>query len=191
MKNLVVFASGSGSNFQAIIDAIRDNRIQAQISGLITNRENSGAERRAAANKIPVAIISDPDPSSYYRQLQNQLANWSPDLIILAGYLKIIPAEIVTEYYNRIINIHPSLLPKYGGKGYYGLKVHEAVLESGDQVTGCTVHYVNERYDEGDIIEQRIVPVKDHDTPESLAARVLKTEHQLLPQVIQNLLTQN
>ena len=191
MKNLVVFASGSGSNFQAIIDAIRENRIKAQISGLISNRENSGAEKRAATNNIPIAIIPDQDPSSYYRLLDNQLTNWSPDLIVLAGYLKIIPAKIVNKYHNRIINIHPSLLPKYGGKGFYGLKVHEAVLESGDQVTGCTVHYVNERYDEGDIIEQSIVEVKNSDTPETLADRVLKTEHQLLPHVIQNLLTQN
>lgn len=191
MKNLVIFASGSGSNFQAIIDAIRENRIQAHISGLISNRENTGAEKKAKANSIPVAIISDRDPLSYIRKMDDQLSKWSPDLIVLAGYLKKIPADIVGKYRNRIINIHPSLLPKYGGKGYYGMNVHESVLESGDRITGCTVHFVNEFYDEGHIIEQTTVAVKETDTPETLAARVLEAEHKLLPRIIHNLLTQN
>lgn len=190
MKKLVVFASGSGSNFQAIIDAIREKRLQAKITGLITNRENTGAEERAKSHQIPVTIISDKDPAVFSEKLDQQLSLWSPDLIVLAGYLKKIPDRIVRKYQNRIINIHPSLLPKYGGKGFYGLKVHEAVLQSGDSKTGCTVHYVNEHYDEGDIIEQAVVDVCDSDTPESLASRVLKTEHKLLPNVIQKLLNQ-
>lgn len=190
MKKLVVFASGSGSNFQAIIDAIREHRIKAQITGLITNRENTGAEKRAIHHNIPVAIISDNDPSSNENKLENRLADWSPDLIVLAGYLKKVPDHIVRKYQNRIINIHPSLLPKYGGKGFYGLNVHEAVLRSGDTLTGCTVHYVNENYDEGDIIDQIEVEVHDTDTPETLASRVLKEEHKLLPNVIKKLLNQ-
>lgn len=183
-------ASGSGSNFQAIIDAIREHHIKAQITGLITNRENTGAKKKAIHHNIPVAIITDHDPSSYEDKLQNQLASWSPDLIVLAGFLKKVPDHIVRKYQNRIINIHPSLLPKYGGKGFYGLKVHEAVLHSGDTLTGCTVHFVNENYDEGDIIEQIEVEVRDSDTPETLASRVLKEEHKLLPKVIQKLLNQ-
>jgi phosphoribosylglycinamide formyltransferase 1 len=102
-----------------------------------------------------------------------------------------LPEEIIRKYPKRIINIHPSLLPKYGGKGYYGLKVHQAVLESGDQVTGCSVHYVNEIYDDGPVIEQIKVPVLPGDTPQSLSERVLKEEHKLLPAVINKLLTQN
>lgn len=191
MKKLVVFASGSGSNFQSIIDAIGEHRIKAKITGLITNRENTGAEKRAIRHNIPVAIISDHNPLSYEDKLKNQLADWSPDLIVLAGFLKKIPDLIVRKYQNRIINIHPSLLPKYGGKGFYGIKVHEAVLHSGDALTGCTVHFVNENYDEGDIIEQIEVEVLDSDTPETLASRVLNEEHKLLPIVIQKLLNQN
>lgn len=188
MKKLVVFASGSGSNFQAIIDAIRENRIKAKITGLITNRENTGAEERAKSHQIPVTVISDKDPAVFSDKLDQQLSLWSPDLIVLAGFLKKVPDRIVRSYQNRIINIHPSLLPKFGGKGFYGLKVHEAVLESGDSKTGCTVHYVNEFYDEGAIIEQIEVAVHSTDTPETLAARVLKAEHKLLPNIIQKLL---
>ena len=190
MKKLVVFASGSGSNFQAIIDAIRENQIKAKITGLITNRENTGAEERAKSHQIPVAIISEKEESGFCDKLEQQLSFWSPDLIVLAGFLKKVPDRVVRNYQNRIINIHPSLLPKYGGKGFYGLKVHEAVLQSGDSKTGCTVHYVNEHYDEGDIIEQVEVDVHDTDTPETLAARVLKAEHKLLPNIIQKLLNQ-
>ncbi|MEX0944650.1 MAG: phosphoribosylglycinamide formyltransferase [Balneolaceae bacterium] len=189
MKKLVIFASGSGSNFQAIIDAIARNELEAQIAGLITNRDETGAAGRAISNNIPVTVIKDSDPVMLNEKLEAQLSAWNPDLIILAGFLNKIPDKIVRKYHGRIINIHPSLLPKYGGKGFYGRKVHQAVLNSDDKITGCTVHYVNDEYDKGDIIEQSHVEIHPTDTAEKLAARVLKAEHQLLPRVIKKLLT--
>ena len=191
MKKLVIFASGSGSNFQAIIDAIESGYITAEIAGLVSNKEGIGAIERARNHNIPVAVISDSDHEQFTSRLKQQLADWKPNLIILAGFLKKIPDEIVRLYRNKIINIHPALLPKHGGKGFYGLRVHRAVLEAGDQESGCTVHYVNENYDEGDVIRQAKVPVHQTDTPETLAARVLKEEHKLLPSVIKQIINQN
>jgi phosphoribosylglycinamide formyltransferase 1 len=191
VKKLVIFASGSGSNFQAIIDAIESGYITAEIAGLVSNKEGIGAIERANNHKIPVAVISDSDYDQFTSRLKQQLTDWNPDLIILAGFLKKIPDEIVRMYQNKIINIHPALLPKHGGKGFYGLRVHRAVLDAGDQESGCTVHYVNENYDEGDVIRQEKVPVHQTDTPESLAARILKAEHKLLPSVIKQIINQN
>jgi phosphoribosylglycinamide formyltransferase 1 len=191
VKKLVIFASGSGSNFQAIIDAIESGYITAEIAGLVSNKEGIGAIERANNHKIPVAVISDSDYDQFTSRLKQQLTDWNPDLIILAGFLKKIPDEIVRMYQNKIINIHPALLPKHGGKGFYGLRVHRAVLDAGDQESGCTVHYVNENYDEGDVIRQAKVPVHQTDTPESLAARILKAEHKLLPSVIKQIINQN
>ena len=191
MKKLVIFASGSGSNFQAIIDAIESGYITAEIAGLVSNKDGIGAIERARNHNIPVAVISDSDHEQFTSRLKQQLADWKPNLIILAGFLKKIPDEIVRLYRNKIINIHPALLPKHGGKGFYGLRVHRAVLEAGDQESGCTVHYVNENYDEGDVIRQAKVPVHQTDTPETLAARVLKEEHKLLPSVIKQIINQN
>jgi phosphoribosylglycinamide formyltransferase 1 len=194
VKNIVVFASGSGSNFQAVINAIEDGRIQAEITGLIASKPGIGAIKKAEAANIPYQIIRRPDfdnENQFTEALNTKLNEWNPDLIVLAGYMVRLPEEIIRKYPKRIINIHPSLLPKYGGKGYYGLKVHQAVLESGDQVTGCSVHYVNEIYDDGPVIEQIKVPVLPGDTPQSLSERVLKEEHKLLPAVINKLLTQN
>jgi len=191
VKKLVIFASGSGSNFQAIIDAVKSGYISAEIAGLVSNKEGIGAIERAKVHNIPVAVISDSDQKKFTSRLKQQLAEWKPDLIILAGFLKKIPDEIVSLYRNKIINIHPALLPKHGGKGFYGLRVHRSVLEAGDQESGCTVHYVNENYDEGDIIRQAKVPVFQTDTPEKLAGRVLKVEHKLLPSVIKQIINQN
>lgn len=190
MKKLVIFASGSGSNFQAIIDGIENGEINAQISGLISDRIASGASIRAKNHQIPFLEVTKKNPDQFLNIVSEQLAQWEPDLIVLAGFLRKVPDEIVNRYSGKIINIHPSLLPKYGGKGFYGLRVHEAVLESGDLITGCTVHFVNEEYDRGDIIMQQRVDVLENDTPEELAARVLKAEHQLLPAVINKLLKQ-
>lgn len=122
--------------------------------------------------------------------MSDQLSRFNADLIVLAGYLLKIPEQIIREYRKRIINIHPSLLPKYGGKGFYGKRVHRAVLKSGDSETGCTVHYVSEEYDEGPIIAQTRVPVRESDDPDTLAARVLEQEHKLLPAVIATLVKQ-
>lgn len=193
MKNIVVLASGSGSNFQAIIDAIESGRIRgAAIAGLIAGMPGIRAAERAKSAGIPVKVLDGTLPGSQSeKQLAEYLENWDPDLIVLAGYLKKIPDSVVRRYHNRIINIHPSLLPKYGGKGFYGSRVHSAVLEAGDRETGCTVHYVNEQYDRGDIIRQVRVPVKPDDSVETLSKRVLSKEHQLLPDVIDKLLNPN
>lgn len=188
MKKLVVFASGSGSNFQAIIDGIEKNEINAEISGLITDRLESGAAARAKKHRIPYLEINDKNPEQFSNKVIEQLNVWDPDLIVLAGFLRKVSDSIIHRYQNKIINIHPSLLPKYGGKGFHGLNVHTAVIESGDIESGCTVHFVNEEYDRGEIIMQKRVQVHDNDTPTTLAARVLKAEHKLLPTVINKLL---
>lgn len=184
MKNLVVLASGTGSNFQAIIDSVGRGDIQANISGLIASRPGIGAIEKAKSNQIPVYVLPSSDESAYEQALLTKLNEWHPDLIVLAGYLKKIPARVIDRYRDKIINIHPSLLPKFGGKGFYGTRVHKAVIEAGESRSGCTVHFVNEYYDKGDIIRQIEVPVFENDTPERLAKRVLEKEHQLLPAVI-------
>lgn len=188
MKKLVFFASGSGSNFQSVLDAIKNNELLASISGLISDSSSAGALYRAKKNEIPVAVIPYSPDVEYSSVLIDQLKKWDPDLIVLAGYLKKIPDLIVESYEGRIINIHPSLLPKYGGKGFYGSNVHKAVIEAGDSFSGCTVHYVNSEYDRGSIIKQKDVPVYPDDTPDELGSRVLKEEHKLLPEVIKQLI---
>ncbi len=189
MKNLVVFASGSGSNFQSIIDAVSDGKLNARITGLIANKYHIGAITKAEAHDIPVRVLSDIDfdrYSDYETVLLTQLTSWNADLIILAGYLRKIPESVITEFEGKILNIHPSLLPKYGGKGFYGLNVHKAVIEAGDAESGCTIHIVSEEYDKGPILAQQKVSVLPNDTPEDLAARVLEQEHALYPKIIAN-----
>lgn len=189
MKNLVVFASGSGSNFQSIIDAVTNGNLNARITGLIANKYNIGAITKAEANDIPVRVLSDIDfdlYSDYENVLLTQLRSWKADIVILAGYLRKIPGAVISEYEGKILNIHPSLLPKYGGKGFYGIKVHKAVIEAGDTESGCTIHIVSEEYDKGPILAQQKVSVLPNDTPEDLAARVLVQEHLLYPKIIAN-----
>lgn len=188
MKKLVIFASGSGTNFQCVIDAMQRGEIQASVAGLITDNPKAGAIRRAEKHHIPIALIEYSDNDHFTDDIKNQLKIWNPDLIVLAGYLKKIPSTIVDLYAGKIINIHPSLLPKYGGKGFYGIRVHKSVLDAGDDITGCTIHYVNNEYDKGDIIAQTEVPVSSLDTPETLATKVLKAEHSLLPSTIKKLI---
>ncbi|MEL7832478.1 phosphoribosylglycinamide formyltransferase [Fodinibius sp. Rm-B-1B1-1] len=193
MINIVVFASGSGTNFQAIIDAVHNGQINGLIQGLITNKKGIQAIERAQKNNIAYRCLSPTDFSSdqeYIDTLLNQLQDWNTDLIALAGYMIKIPPQIIEAYQNRIINIHPSLLPKYGGKGFYGMNVHRAVIEDEEKKSGCTVHIVTEEYDKGPILGQRKVPVKQSDTPETLAKRVLKEEHELFPKVISDLANQ-
>lgn len=189
MHNLVFFASGSGTNFQSVIDAIESGQIEAQITGLVTNRPEAGAIKRAQKHGIPTFVI-DSNASDFEQKLLDLLSELNPDLIVLAGYLKKIPTVIINTYSGRIINIHPSLLPKYGGKGYYGMNVHRAVIENEEDVSGCTVHFVDEIYDNGQIIKQVEVPVSSTDTSESLAEKILRREHELLPNTIHKLLTQ-
>ncbi|MEQ8523206.1 phosphoribosylglycinamide formyltransferase [Gracilimonas sp.] len=188
MKNIVVFASGSGTNFQSIIDAVQRGDISARISGLITNKSGIRAIERAETNNIPVQVIN-PDEltneNEFGVELIQQLEAWNTDVIALAGYLKKIPSAIIKKYPNRILNIHPSLLPKYGGKGFYGSNVHKAVIEAGEKESGCTVHVVTEEFDEGPVLAQTKVSVHENDSPEELAKRILKQEHRLYPETIQ------
>lgn len=191
MKNIVVFASGSGTNFQAIIDSVRADKINATISGLIASKPGIGAINRARSAKIPYFILPSAVPEQFENPLSDKLSEWNPDLIVLAGFLKKIPDSIIDQYRYRIINIHPSLLPKFGGKGFYGLNVHKAVIEAGEKESGCTVHFVNEHYDQGDIIRQKRVTISEEDTPESLAKKILKKEHELLTDVVAELINSN
>jgi formyltetrahydrofolate-dependent phosphoribosylglycinamide formyltransferase len=188
---IVVLASGSGSNFQSILNAIDRGEVNANVTRLIASRPSIGALEKATSAGIPTSVIqksSFPNSEAFERSLLNEISMCNPDLIVLAGYLVQIPVDVIRAFENRIINIHPSLLPDFGGKGYYGLKVHEAVLASGKTETGCTVHLVTENYDEGPNLAQSRVPVFPDDTPDTLAKRVLDEEHKLLPKTIQSIL---
>jgi formyltetrahydrofolate-dependent phosphoribosylglycinamide formyltransferase len=191
--NIVVFASGSGTNFQSIIEATKNGQINGQIRGLITNKTDIQAIERAQNHDIPHTTLAPGQFSStseYIQALLNQLDNWNTDLIALAGYMIKVPAEVIKKYKGRIVNIHPALLPKYGGKGFYGMNVHRAVIKNEETESGCTVHLVTEEYDEGPILAQKKVPVKDSEDPSSLAERILKEEHKLFPKVIAKLADQ-
>lgn len=193
MINIVVFASGSGTNFQSIINAVESGQIAGRIRGLITNKTGIQAIERAQKHGIEHVYLRPSNFSSYPNYvdaLLNQLKSWETDLIVLAGYMIKVPPEVIDEYEERIVNIHPSLLPKYGGKGFYGMNVHRAVIENDETESGCTVHIVTEEYDQGPILGQRKVPVKKSDDPKSLAERILKEEHQLFPAVIAELADQ-
>lgn len=186
--DLGVFASGRGSNFQAILDAIDQGRLQARPRLLISNNPESGALLIAKKYAVPAAVVSRSDfieRDDFVHEMQKQLETHRVDFIALAGYMKKIPPEIIGMYRRRIVNIHPALLPSFGGQGMYGSRVHQAVLEAGCKVTGVSVHLVDEEYDRGPIIAQRCVPVEPADTVESLSARTLKMEHALYPEVLQ------
>lgn len=189
MLNISVMASGGGTNFQAILDALASGEIEnAEVKLLIASNDKAFAIERAKGAGIKTVVISAkdyPDMDAKTDAILKALAEAETDLIVLAGYMSILDPKVIQEYSGRIINIHPSLIPKHCGKGMYGLKVHEAVLAAGDTETGATVHYVDEGVDTGEIILQEKVPVMDGDTPEVLQKRVLETEHKILPAVIQ------
>jgi formyltetrahydrofolate-dependent phosphoribosylglycinamide formyltransferase len=191
LKNIVVFASGSGTNFQSIIDAVNAGNITANIAGLITDRNHIGALERAENHGISARVLAPnklPDDKKFAEELIDQLTSWETDLIVLAGYLKKIPALVIRKFENRILNIHPSLLPKFGGKGFYGMNVHRAVINSKDHQSGCSVHIVTGEFDEGPVIARSVVKVKENDTPEQLAKKILKEEHRLYPAAIEKYL---
>ncbi|MEM1054969.1 MAG: phosphoribosylglycinamide formyltransferase [Bacteroidota bacterium] len=181
---LAVFASGGGSNLGAILDAIDAGRLQGVVAVVVTDRGGIGALERAEARGIPTEIIAParlPDQGAFTTQLLDTLARHEIHVVALAGYLKKIPAPVVQAYPNRILNIHPSLLPAFGGAGLFGERVHRAVLEYGAQFSGATVHLVDEDFDTGPVVLQETVPVHEDDTPATLAARVLAVEHELYP----------
>lgn len=178
-----VLASGSGSNFQALVDRFETRAAPAKVALLIASRPGIGALERAARAGIPSTIL-DPEADEEGFLLE-RLSAIGTDLVVLAGWLKLVPPAVVRAFWGRMINIHPALLPAFGGAGRYGMRVHRAVIEAGVRVTGVTVHYVDERYDRGPIIGQWPVPVREGDTPKELAARVLEVEHRVLPRVIE------
>ncbi|MBM4182895.1 MAG: phosphoribosylglycinamide formyltransferase [Gemmatimonadetes bacterium] len=177
-----VFASGGGSNFQALLDHQTPDGTWSIVL-LVSDREHAGAIERAAAANVPSAVIatSGRDASAVAQEMLELLARHRVALILLAGYVKLIPREVVARYRGRMLNVHPALLPAFGGKGMYGKRVHTAVIESGARESGATVHFVDEEYDRGPIVAQRRVPVLAGDTAEELAARVLAVEHELYP----------
>ncbi|MEE8320517.1 MAG: phosphoribosylglycinamide formyltransferase [Gammaproteobacteria bacterium] len=180
--NLGFLASGNGSNMQAIIDACREGRLQARPSIVISNNAGSGVLERARKEGITACHFSStthPDETQLDNTIAETLISHHVDLVILAGYMKRIGPKMLDAFQGRIINIHPALLPKFGGKGMYGIKVHAAVIAAGETETGVTIHIVDADYDKGPILAQRVVPVDQNDTPESLAARVLAVEHEI------------
>ncbi len=182
---IVVLVSGRGTNLQAIIDAVRAGKLHVEIVAVISSKKNAYALKRAEANGIEAITLTPKKGEkreSYDRRLAEIIDNFTPDLIVLAGFLRILSPWFVRKYKNRIINIHPALLPSFGG--LYGEKVHKAVIDYGCKVSGCTVHFVDEEVDHGPIIVQKCVEVKDDDSPETLAARVLKREHEALVEAI-------
>ena len=190
MKNIAVFASGSGSDMQSVIDACESGLINGKVVAVIASRPGIFALERAAKHNIPSKVFSVKEygsPEAKDSAIVEYLKPMEIDLIVLAGYLSIVSKPLLDVYEGRIINIHPSLIPRHCGKGMYGLHVHESVLASGDKVSGCTVHFVDSGTDTGKIIRQVTVPVEESDTPETLQDRVLVQEHKLLPQVVAEL----
>jgi phosphoribosylglycinamide formyltransferase 1 len=184
---LGVFASGKGSNFSAILKSIDDGLLHAEVRILVSNNPDAGALDTARNRGIPAEAVSSQDYGSrslFVEGLLGVLKGHGVDFIALAGYMKKIPSEVVTAYPGCICNIHPALLPSFGGKGMYGRHVHEAVLAHGCKVTGATVHLVDEKYDCGPIVLQQCAAVLDDDTPDTLAARVLEIEHSLYPRAL-------
>ncbi len=186
--NVAVLASGTGTNLASILTASQNGTLSATIALVISNKESAGALEIARKSGVPALHLSLEQFESQEDLDQAFLSafkEYDIHLIALAGYLKKISLSIIREYRHRILNIHPALLPSFGGKGMYGIKVHEAVLDYGCKVSGVTVHLVDEEYDSGVPVLQRCVPVKEGDTPESLAARVLEQEHQIYVEALQ------
>ena len=189
MLNVVVLVSGGGTNLQAIINAVDSGEItNTKIAGVISNNKNAYALERAEKHGIPNQCISPKDYESreiFNQEFMKAVDVMQPDLIVLAGFLVVIPAEMIAKYRNRMINIHPSLIPAFCGTGYYGLKVHEAALKRGVKVVGATVHFVDEGTDTGPIILQKAVEVQNGDTPEILQKRVMEqAEWKIMPEAI-------
>ncbi|MGI6706434.1 MAG: phosphoribosylglycinamide formyltransferase [Clostridia bacterium] len=182
-----VLVSGGGTNLQALIDAIETEAIPAQIVVVISNKKKAYALERAREKGIPTIYINPKEFATrdeYDRQIKSIMDEKHVDLIVLAGYLSILGKEFVQSYQNRIINVHPSLIPSFCGPGYYGDRVHQAVLDYGVKVSGATVHFVDEGTDTGPIILQECVPVLQDDDVRSLANRVLEVEHRILPEAV-------
>jgi phosphoribosylglycinamide formyltransferase-1 len=191
LKKIAVLVSGGGSNFQAIINAIESGLINARVVVVISNKAGVFALERADRHNIPVHVIDHKQYSAtadFSQAIAKCLMEYQIDLVCLAGFLRILDSVLIETYRNRVLNIHPALLPAFGGKGMYGHHVHEAVIASGARFSGATVHLVTPETDIGPIITQGIVKIDDTDTPESLAAKVLTIEHQIYPEAIKLIL---
>ncbi len=184
--HLAIFASGSGTNAEKIMEYFSD-RSEVEVALVVSNKPNAGVLARAARHGVPSVVI---DRSTFYESedILNVLNEYGIDFVVLAGFLWLIPKYLVDAYRGRMLNIHPALLPRYGGRGMYGMRVHRAVVAAAEKETGITIHYVNERYDEGDIVFQARCPVAPEDTPERVARKVQALEHEYYPRVIDQLL---
>ena len=191
MKKFCVFVSGGGTNLQALIDAVEDGRIEAEICGVIASKEHIGAIERAEKHGIPSCVVRRKDyedEPAYTGAMLKALDGFAPDFIVLAGFLSILSRDVIQRYPNRIMNVHPSLIPSFCGKGYYGLKVHQAALDYGVKVTGATVHFVDDGTDTGPVIYQKSVEILPEDTAETLQRRGMEqAEHILLPLAVQKM----
>lgn len=187
MLKLAVFVSGRGSNLKSIVESIEDGKLHAEVLAVVSNKSDAPALSFAEDKSILTFIVSyvTNENTLIYSDLSKKLMELKIDLIVLAGFLKKIPDDFVELFFNKMINIHPALLPSFGGKGMYGMNVHQAVFKSSAKVSGATVHFVNQNYDEGKIIAQKCVDISDVNAPGEIAERVLSIEHQLLPEVIQ------
>lgn len=185
----VVSGQGRGTNVQALMDACAGGEIAARMGVVVATRSDAPVLERARAMQVATAVVSprkyENDEAGYADALQRLLERHDIGLICLAGYMRRLPSPIVAAYVGRIMNVHPALLPLFGGRGMYGEHVHQAVLDSGMKVSGCTVHFVDEHYDTGPIILQTAVPVEDEDTPHTLAARILPCEHRAYVRAVQ------
>ena len=187
MKNIAVFASGGGSDFQSVVDGVESGLIDGRVVLLVASKEGIGALERAKKHGIDCAVFDKKKFASMdemFSAIGDELERRKTDLVVLAGYLSILTPSFVGRFEKIIINIHPSLIPKYCGDGFYGMRVHRAVVANGETESGCTVHYVDEGTDTGEIIAQARVAVEKGDTPEDVAAKVLEKEHELLPRVV-------
>ncbi len=185
MLRLAVFVSGRGSNFRSIHKAIIERRLTATIVGVISNSDETPALAFSIKEGIPTLSLQGHAKIDHARCILEFLKEQSADFIALAGYMKLVPPEVVAAFPHSIVNIHPALLPAFGGKGMYGHHVHEAVLEAGETVSGATVHLVDEEFDHGPIVMQRRVPVLEDDSPETLSERVLEVEHDIYSEALQ------
>ncbi len=180
---IAVFVSGRGSNLQAILNSSQDKR-NIEVCAVFSDKLNCPAFNIAKSYYIPTFSLGNKEGCINYLELSGVLSKLKIDFIVLAGFLKLIPNEVVLNFDKRIINIHPALLPSFGGKGMFGINVHKAVFESSAKISGVTVHFVDTEYDSGKIIAQRCVDISDAGSPEEIAERVLKIEHQILPYVV-------
>ena len=188
-----IFCSGSGSNFQAIFHALKKKQLNAEIVLCVSNRSQCGAMEFASQNGIATVHLTEKQFDSlddFAATMLGCLTEQRIDIIVLAGYMRKVPDAVVAAFQDKIINIHPALLPKFGGEGMYGIYVHTAVLEAGETESGATVHLVNEEYDKGKILMQRKIAVFPDDTPETLAERVLACEHTLYPDALEKILAE-